>query len=120
MSMSCRAKKVDWKSPIVWMTITTLVLGFYAGGHFMKIGLFLGSAMSLSILILLSKCPMIVKTWAADHPLAADAILSSLATMFVSGFFGTGLTLGIAAVSCGVILSWAIPAITGKFASASL
>ena len=109
---SALIKKTDWFSPVTIMTLATIGLGFFAGGHFMKIGLFLACGMSLSILILLKKSPWFVKEWCYYHPLAADLILSSLATWGVAAFFGQGLTLGISAITTAVILSWGIPAAT--------
>ena len=106
------AKKTNWFSPVTIMTLATIGFGFFAGGHFMQIGLFLACGMSLGILILLSKAPWPVKEWCYYHPLAADITLSTLATWGVAAFFGQGLTLGIAAVTTAVILSWGIPAST--------
>ena len=117
-SASDRFKEVSWGSPKVILILITVGMGIYAGGHFMKIGIFLGAAMALAIVILLAKSPGWIQARAFAHPFTADIVLSSLATMFVSGFFGTGLALGIAAVTCGLFLSWAIPPTTRRFATA--
>lgn len=81
----------------------------------MKMGLFLGCAIALGILLILKKSPDFVQEWCHEHPTIADIVLSSAATILVSGFFGAGLTLGIGAVSSAVILSWAIPSMTKNF-----
>lgn len=107
-----KLKEIDWKGPIAILTLGVIALGIYAGGHFMKVGLFLGCAMSLGILILISKTPQSVQRWMHKHSFISDLVLSALATLSVSTLFGTGLTLGIGAVSTAVILSWAIPAVT--------
>lgn len=105
-------QRLDYRSPLTILGAITVAMGFYAGGHFMQIGLFLACGMSLSMLILLSKSPEFVKEWAFQHPLISDLVLSSLATVLVSGFFGQGLTLGIAAVVTALILSVTIPLVT--------
>jgi len=113
-----KLKRVQWSAPSVILTLITIGMGIYTGGHFMKMGIFLGCAMALSAIVLLAKAPGFIQNWVYGHPFGADVILSGLATMMVAGFVGTGLTLGIGAVTCGLFLSWAIPA-TVRFRTAS-
>lgn len=107
-----KLKKVDWKGPVAILTIGVILLGIYAGGHYMKMGLFLGCAMSLGILILIGKSPISAQKWMHRHALLSDLVFSAFVTLSVSALFGSGLTLGIGAISSAVILSWAIPAVT--------
>ena len=108
------AKKTDWGSPVAILTVAAIALGFYAGGHHMKTGLFLGVGASLGVLILLVKCPLILIEICDAHPLMADIILSGLATWFINAYFGQGLTLGISAITTALILSWGIPSLTKR------
>lgn len=68
-------------------------------------GIFLGMLMFISTMFLLDKAPQIIKSFLIKHAFISDIALTSLVTWAVSGLFGTGLTLGIAAVACGIFLS---------------
>lgn len=104
-----KLKKLNFKDPVVILTIAMVPLGIMAMGHFFKIGLALGTLQALGILFLVRKLPLWLKKSIEDNPFVADLTLSLGSTFMVSGLFGEGLTLGISAVFCAVLLSWALP-----------
>ena len=106
-----RILDIDWTSPLPYIAMVTVGLGFYAGGHFMKIGIFLGFALALGLLVLLHKSPKRVRRLCLKHPFIADVTLTTFGVMLSGGLFGTGLTLCVAFATCAVVLSFSIPSV---------
>lgn len=101
--------KLNWNSPIVILIAIVIPFAFYSLGSIFNIGITLGIMMAISILTLYKKLPRFIKNISAKFPLMSDMLFTIFATIGVAGVFGTGLTLGIAAVVCDLILTWAMP-----------
>ncbi|RMH16247.1 MAG: hypothetical protein D6698_09990 [Gammaproteobacteria bacterium] len=91
------------------LVLVTIATGLFAGGIYVRMGLFVGMAMTLSIIVLLNKMPLFLRRRVVNHPFASDLVLSSLATATVGSYLGGGLTLGVAAIVCAVALSLFLP-----------
>lgn len=109
MSLWTKIKNLDWYNPRVILTAACAVVLPFAAEIYLKIGVFMGLLMCVSILWLVDKLPQCLRRQIRKHPLLADAVLSVFAISAVAGIFGTGLTLGIAAVFAATVLSWALP-----------
>ncbi len=77
--------------------------GFTAGNFLRML-----SVAALGCLLLLAKAPRL-QVMAARQPFVADLVLTSGTTFLTSTLFGTGLTLGISAITCGLLLSVFLP-----------
>ena len=84
------------------------VLLVFLMGKLALTGVFLGSLLFLAIWLLVVKLPKPMKKLVHKHPLAADLVLTGAATAGVSSFFGPGLTLGLAGIVAGVLVSLAL------------
>lgn len=104
-------KNLDWKSPSVIIAALCIGLLPFVARYYVFTGLFMGLILALSVLWPLEKAPEGMKRLVVSHPLAADLILSTLATVLIGSYFGSGLILGIAATFCGVVLSYLLPMI---------
>ena len=102
-------KKVNFKDPIVQILIALVLIAPFAVAIYLKIGVVLGLLMSLSILILYSKLPKFLLKFLRKVPLLSDLLMTVALTVSVSTFYGEGLTLAIAAISCDLILAYASP-----------
>lgn len=99
----------DYTNPAIALTaIAAIMLPFVAKLYVMT-GLMLGLVHAVGILWLLEKCPNSLKRKLLDHPLIADVALSFGAVYLVGGMFGHGLTLGLGALFCTVIMSLCLP-----------
>jgi hypothetical protein len=107
-------KNLDWKSPSVIIAALCIGLLPFVARYYVFTGLFMGLILALSVLWPLEKAPEGMKRVVVAHPLAADLILSTLATVLIGSYFGSGLILGIAATFCGVVLSYLLPMIKLK------
>lgn len=104
-----KLKATDWNNPINILIVVGAPFMMFTMGTLFNTGLVLGIAMAISALTLFSKLPLWAKKICHKFPLATDLVFTSLATMGVAAFFGTGLTLGIAAIVCELVLTWAMP-----------
>ena len=104
-----KLKNINWTSPITILMLVLLVSLPIVAGFYMQVGAVLGIVESLAILILLDKAPRWLQALVAKHPFAADLLLSALATVGLSSLYGHGLVIAIAAITCALILSWALP-----------
>lgn len=101
-------KDVDFSKPhVILICISGVILPFVAK-YYVLIGLLLGLLLSVMTLFLVDKSPRFVKRFIISQPLMADLMLSSAAVGLVGVYFGDGLSLGLGAVFCALILSWAI------------
>lgn len=106
-----KIQNLDWTSPSVIITALSIGLLPFVARYYVFTGLFLGLILALSVLWPLEKAPNYIKKVIIKYPLSADLVLSTLATITIGGYFGSGLVLGIAAIFCGVVLSYVIPMI---------
>lgn len=106
--------RLDWRSPSVIIAALCIGLLPFVARYYVFTGLFMGLILALSVLWPLEKAPEGMKRLVVSHPLAADIILSTLATIVVGAYFGSGLVLGIAATFCGIVLSYLLPMIKLK------
>lgn len=109
-----KLQNLDWSSPSVIIGALSLGLLPFVARYYVFTGLFLGLLLALSVLWPLEKAPNSLKQLVLKYPLTADLVLSTLATILLGGYFGSGLVLGIAATFCGVVLSYLIPMIKLK------
>lgn len=109
-----KLQNLDWSSPSVIIGALSLGLLPFVARYYVFTGLFLGLILALSVLWPLEKAPNSLKQLVLKYPLTADLVLSTLATILLGGYFGSGLVLGIAATFCGVVLSYLIPMIKLK------
>lgn len=99
---------LDWSNPrIILSAIVVLILPFVAKLYILP-GILLGLLLSISALWLVEKSPNIIKKMIVKYPFIADLILSAVVISTVGAFFGSGLILGIGAVFCTIILSYAL------------
>lgn len=103
-----KLKNLDWKNPRIILTTIAILMFPLVAKYLVLSGLLLGLLLAVAILWLLDKCPNFVRAWCVDYPLISDLALSTLAITTLGGFFGSGLTLGLGAVFCGLFLSWAL------------
>ena len=104
-----KIKQIDWSQPVTILLVALAVLLPTVAGHYTQVGLVLGVIQALAILVLIRKAPAWVQASVARHPFVADLLLSAASTLGMSTLFGHGLLLGISAVCCALLLSWALP-----------
>ena len=104
-----KIKKIDWSQPVTILLVALAVLLPTMAGHYLQVGLVLGVIQALSILVLIRKAPAWVQGSVAKHPFLSDVLLSAVSTLGMSTLFGHGLILGVGAVCCALLLSWALP-----------
>jgi hypothetical protein len=81
-------------------------------GYHAIIGGLLGLLQALSVLIPLTKAPLLIKEIVSNNPMISDVVLSGLAAWATHTFFGGGLMLGVATAVTAVILSISLPRLT--------
>lgn len=101
----------DWSDPLnILYLATVLIIPFVARQYFLT-GLLLGLLLTISILWTIQHCPLWIKRLIVANPILSDFILSAIALLGVGSLFGSGLTLGIGAVVCGILIGFCIPGI---------
>ena len=93
---------------IIILVLAALICVPIAGYH-SAVGGVAGLLQAATVLILLSKAPGFVKALIARNPLTSDLILTAGTTVGSAALFGPGLVLGIAALTCGLLLSMILP-----------
>lgn len=109
-----RFLKIDWNNPLNLLILTTVVIAPFVAKLYVMTGLLLGLLLTISTLWTLTKCPLWVRKQVVKHHVIADFVLSMLAMIGVGSLFGSGLTLGIGAVICGILLGYCLPFILSK------
>lgn len=104
-----KLKATDWNNPVNILLIAAIPLSMFTLGALFNTGVVLGIFMAISALTLYNKLPNWIKKFCRKFPLISDILFTSVATIGVAAVFGTGLTLGIAAIVCDLILHWAMP-----------
>lgn len=104
-----KLKATDWNNPINILIVAVIPFTMFTLGSLFNTGLVLGVCMAISSLTLFSKLPPWIKKICHKCPLITDLVFTAAATMSVAALFGTGLTLGIAAIVCDLVLTWAMP-----------
>jgi len=99
----------DYTNPAVCMTAIAAILLPFVAKLYVMTGLMLGIIHAVGILWVLEKCPNKFKEKLQEHPLISDVALSFGAVYLVGGMFGHGLTLGLGALFCTVIMSLCLP-----------
>ena len=99
----------DYTNPTVILSTAAILLLPMVAKYLVLTGLLLGIIHALGLLLLIDKCPNKVKSLIQKYPVAADLVLSFGAVYLVGSMFGEGLTLGLGALFCTLILSLAIP-----------
>jgi hypothetical protein len=87
------------------ISIVSIFLMVVVGGYAVSSGAIAGLSMALGIAFLVSKLPTSVKSLLLKQAFITDLILTSGSTILVAGLFGPGLILGIASITCGLVLS---------------
>ena len=108
------AISLDYSNPAILLTAIAVILLPFVAKLYVMTGLMLGVIHAVGILWILEKCPNNFKRVLQKHPLAADIGLSFGAVYLVGGMFGHGLTLGLGALFCTVIMSLCLPHIKMK------
>lgn len=108
-------RKTDWANPKNTLILVALIALPFVAWYYVSTGFVIGLLMSICILWLLEKSPVVLKHLVARFPFAADVILSSTVVFMFGSYFGSGLTLGIAAVCTAVILSWGLEVFSSNF-----
>ena len=103
-----KLKKLNWSNPRIIITVVGLCVLPFVAKHYVSTGLLLGVLLAMIVLWLIEKAPPWMRRLIHKYPLAADLLLSTLAVMLVGSYFGSGLILGLGAVFCALILSWAL------------
>lgn len=104
-----RVRTVNWKNPINILIAVVIPFTMFTLGSLFNTGFVLGVFMAISALTLYSKLPGWIKRLCHKFPLVTDIAFTGVATAGVAALFGTGLTLGIAAIVCDLVLTWAMP-----------
>ena len=104
-----KLKQVNWKNPINILIAIVIPFTMFTLGSLFNTGFVLGVFMAISALTLYSKLPSWTKRLCHKFPLITDLVFTGIATAGVAALFGTGLTLGIAAIVCDLVLGWAMP-----------
>jgi hypothetical protein len=113
-----KLKKLDWNNPKVLVAAFGIIVFPFVAHYYAMTGILVGTLLALSVLWLLEKSPETIRSIVKKYPLMADIILSTLAVLLLGGYFGSGLTLGIGAIICGLILSACLPNIPIKIKKA--
>lgn len=104
----------DYTNPTVLLSAGAIIILPMVAKYLVLTGLLLGIIHALGLLLLIEKCPDKVKRLIQKYPVASDIVLSFGAVYLVGSMFGEGLTLGLGALFCTLIMSLAIPHIKFK------
>ena len=104
----------DYSNPPVLLTAVAVVLLPFVAKYYVMTGLLLGLIHAVGLLWLIEKMPNKFKKTLQKYPVASDLSLSFGAVYLVGSMFGEGLTLGLGALFCTVIMSLALPNIKMK------
>ena len=99
----------DYSNPPVFLTAVACVLLPFVAKYYVMAGLMLGLVHAVGLLWVIEKCPNSVKRKLQEYPVASDLILSFGAVYLVGSMFGEGLTLGLGALFCTLIMSMSLP-----------
>ncbi len=106
--------KLDYSNPPVILTAIGVILLPFVAKYYVMAGLMLGLVHAIGLLWLVDKMPNSLKRLLHKYPVAADLTLSFGAVYLVGSMFGEGLTLGLGALFCTVIMSLCLPHIRMK------
>lgn len=109
-----RFLKIDWNNPLNLLILATVVIAPFVAKIYVMTGLLLGLLLTISTLWTLTKCPLWLRKLVVKHHVIADFVLSMVAMIGIGSLFGSGLTLGIGAVICGILLGYCLPYILTK------
>lgn len=108
-------KKINWSNPKNPLILIAVIITPFVAWYYVSTGFVIGLLMAVSILWLLEKSPYCFKYLVASFPLTSDILLSTALIVMFGSYFGSGLTLGIAAVCTAIILSWGLEVFSTKF-----